>query len=322
VAGKRQKITKAKKPEWGLILALDYGGAKHSAGVAEAGGKVWLARESIASPRGADAGCDQRIMLKLARRLLSQVRGRLLAVGVSFGGAVDASRGLVLLSHHVPGWEEAPLRDQLQKEFKARVAVENDAHAGALGEYRFGAGKGCTSLLYVTVSTGIGGGWVIDGQIYPGMDGMSGQIGHTVVRPGGAECVCGKSGCLEAEACGPAIARKFKERTGQVLENLTGASVAAAAIKGDLVAQEVMDDAAVMLGTGLGGAINLMNPERVVLGGGVTKSGERWWGTVRATARRHVLPEMRVDIRPAKLGDDAPLWGAVALAQNLFVAWI
>jgi glucokinase len=153
---------------------------------------------------------------------------------------------------------------------------------------------------------------------------MAGEIGHIVVRPGGAECVCGKRGCLEVEACGTAIARKMRERLVAVghpphaAEPITGESVSRAAQQGDPLAQEVMDDAAYLLGTGLGGAINLMNPQRIVLGGGVTKSGERWWRSVRETARAQALPQMRVDIVPAMLGDDAPLWGAVTLGE----AWL
>jgi glucokinase len=159
---------------------------------------------------------------------------------------------------------------------------------------------------------------VLNGRIYGGADGMAGEIGHIVVRPSGMECVCGKRGCLEAEACGPAIAQKMKTReVSETSQVWTGASVAQAAQQGDALAREVMDAAARMLGAGLGGAINLMNPERIVLGGGVTKSGERWWHTVRETARAHALPQMRVDIQPAQLGDDAPLWGAAALGESL-----
>ena len=159
---------------------------------------------------------------------------------------------------------------------------------------------------------------MLDGKILPGQDGMSGQIGHIIIRPDGAKCVCGKSGCLEAEASGTAIALKMRKRLGEkAIDNITGESVATAALKGDPIAMEVMDDAATLLGAGIGGAINLINPERVLLGGGVTKSGERWWRLVRETARLNALPEMRVDIQPAALGDDAPLWGALALAEAL-----
>jgi len=164
---------------------------------------------------------------------------------------------------------------------------------------------------------------------------MAGEIGHMIVRPGGALCDCGRRGCLEAEACGRAIAAKTRARllderrttndesanllaaAGGRAETITAQVVALAAAQGDPLAQAILDEAARMLGAGLGVAINLMNPERVVLGGGVTKSGERWWRVVRATARDHVLPQARVDIMPAALGDNAPLWGAAALAEAL-----
>jgi len=301
---------------------MDYGGTKHTAALLAVGGQAWLAHERVYSPPGADGSYDRVTLIKMAHSLLARTQGRLTAIGVSFGGPVDSTTGMVRLSHHVPGWEDTPLRDQLQAEFGVPAAVDNDANVAALGECKFGAGQGCASLLYVTVSTGIGGGWVLSGHIYSGADGMAGEIGHVVVRPGGAQCVCGKRGCLEAEACGPAIAKKMHERlqaggTSQVGDSVTGEWVAHAAQQGDRLARDVMDDAARMLGTGLGGAINLMNPARVVLGGGVTKSGERYWRIVRETARAHALPQMRVDIQPAALGDDAPLWGAVALAELL-----
>lgn len=313
-----------------LLLALDYGGTKHTAALLVRGAQAWLAQARAYSPPGADAAYDQATMLRLAHGLLAQNPGRLAAIGVSFGGPVDAGRGIVRLSHHVPGWEETPLRDRLQAEFGVPAAVDNDANIAAFGEWRFGAGQGCDSLLYVTVSTGIGGGWVLGGRVYSGADGMAGEIGHIVVRPGGAPCVCGKRGCLEAEACGPAIARAAQERLAQEPEAgavlraraggrgdaVTAQHVAEAAAAGDALAAEVLAAAAQALGAGLGGAINLMNPERVVLGGGVTKSGDRWWQIVRETARGHVLPQTRVEIAPAALGDDAPLWGAIGLAET------
>ncbi len=315
-----------------LLLALDYGGTKHTAALLVPGERVWLAHGRVFSPPSADATYDQAAMLSLARGLLAQNPGKLAAVGVSFGGPVEARRGLVRLSHHVPGWEETPLRDRLQAELGAPVSVDNDANVASLGEWRFGAGQGCDSLFYVTVSTGIGGGWVLGGRIWSGADGMAGEIGHTIVRPGGVPCVCGKHGCLEAEACGWGIAHKARERlsspcqpsavrllalAGGRADSVTAQHVAQAAEAGDEVAQALLDDAAEALGTGLASAINLMNPQRIVLGGGVTKSGERWWKVVRETASANILPQVHAEIVPAGLGDDAPLWGAAALAEAL-----
>ncbi len=328
-----------------LFLALDYGGTKLSAALttrrlAAETPRAWLGLERVQSLAGKDARYDVETMLTLARRLLGGSTPA--AIGVSFGGPVDARAGRVILSHHVPGWEDTPLRDQLQAAFGAPASVDNDANVAALGESRFGAGRGCASLFYVTVSTGVGGGWVIDGKIYSGADGMAGEIGHTIVSPPFGTppwsertrdelplCICERRGCVESLACGPALARYARERlvaetaAGPILRALTGYDlnavtaevVARAASQGDELAQRVVDRAAQALGFGIGTAITLGNPQRVVLGGGVTKSGARYFEQVRQAARTNTLPQVRVDIVPAALGDDAPLWGAVALAE-------
>ncbi|HEX9077624.1 MAG TPA: ROK family protein [Anaerolineae bacterium] len=316
-----------------ILLALDFGGTKLSAAIANIGEREWSALKRVLTPPNKNAQYDMETMLELARQLLD---GRIPAgIGVSFGGPVDARRGRVILSHHVPGWEDTPLREQLQETLQAPASIDNDANVAALGEYHFGAGvvggRRVSSLLYVTVSTGVGGGWVLDGSIYGGADRMAGEIGHTVVDPRGPECICGRRGCVEIMACGPAIAREARARlttepqAGQRLlalvsnniDAITGERVARAANEGDPLAREVMDKAAHALGWGIGTAITLMNPERVVVGGGVSKSGEWYFAGVRAAAWSNSLPQMRVDIVPAALGDDAPLWGAVALAEQL-----
>ena len=297
-----------------ILLALDYGGTKLSAAIARRDERAWLALERVMSPPNKDATWDQETMRALARRVLN---GRApIAIGISFGGTVDAAHGRVILSHHISGWDNVALREQWQDEFNAPASVDNDANVGALGEFTFGAGQGCASLLYITVSTGVGGGWILDGKIWRGADAMAGEIGHTIYDARGPECVCGRRGCVEAMACGPAIARDARAR-GLQLDSLTGESVARAANAGDELARAVMDDAARALGFGIGTAITLINPTRVVIGGGVSKSGERWWSVVRASARANTLPQIRADIVPAALGDDAPLWGAIARARAL-----
>lgn len=317
-----------------LLLALDYGGTKLSAAITTPGAKGWVALERIPSPQNKDARYDQITMLALAHKLLNDRQPN--AIGVSFGGPVDATHGVVILSHHVPGWEQFPLREQLQTEFSAPVNMDNDANVSALGEYKFGAGQDCSSLLYVTVSTGVGGGWVLDGKVFHGADSVAGEIGHTIVQPLAQArdklplCICGRRGCVESLASGPAIARGARERldaeTNQGinlrklaynnLDAITAEMVSRAASDGDELAREILDNAAYALGFGIGTALTLMNPARVVIGGGVTKSGDRWWSIVRESARANTLPQMRVDIIPAALGDDAPLWGAIALITN------
>ncbi len=312
-----------------LILALDFGGTKLSAAMTTHGTQTWLAHRRIFTPENADGAFEYRTMLDMARELIAET-GKPTAIGVSFGGPVDAAAGMVRLSHHVPNWENTPLREKLENEFGVPVAIENDANVAALGEYRLGAGKNTDPLLYLTVSTGIGGGWIIGGKIYHGANGMAGEIGHTVVNPGGMPCVCGKRGCVEAEASGTAIAHRARRMIdanvadgmellallGITTHEITAAHISNAAAQGNLLARQILTESAHCLGRGIGNAINLMNPQRVILGGGVTKAGELWWNVVRYTARQYALPEIPVDIVPAALGDDAPLWGAVALVVD------
>jgi glucokinase len=313
-----------------LLLALDFGGTKLTAGLAASGERHWRGHQRVPSPPGSNAQSDLEIMMGLAQDMLVTAKAPLAAVGVSFGGPVDVALGLVLLSHHVPGWERMPLREWLEERLGVPAAVDNDANVAALGEHRFGAGQGCDSLMYITVSTGVGGGWILNGQPWRGADGMAGEIGHVVVDPDGPVCLCGKRGCVERLASGPYIAQRAREwlqvqpDRGHLLralaednlETITAELVAQAAAQGDDLAWEALEVAAWGLGVGIGNVANLVNPERFVLGGGVTKAGERFWEVVRRTARQTALPEVHFDVVPAALGDDAPLWGAVALAED------
>jgi len=177
----------------------------------------------------------------------------------------------------------------------------------------------------------VGGGWIVGGALWRGTDGLAGEIGHLVLQPEGPLCACGKRGCVEALAAGPYLAGRARDvllakpdsgarlralAQGD-LSRLTAEHVALAAQEGDALAWGLLSDAARALGQGIGAALVLMNPERVVVGGGVAKSGERYWQVMReaAAARTLGLPQTTVDIVPAALGDDAPLWGAVALAE-------
>lgn len=295
-----------------MILALDFGGTKHAAGLIAPGARDWIAKRRAAAGENSDGAADRATMFALADGLTAEHRGRIAAVGISFGGPVDWRSGRVILSHHVPGWEHTPLADLVRERYGAPTAIDNDANAGALGEWMFGAGRGCESLLYVTVSTGIGGGWVLNGEVYRGADSMAGEIGHLAVNPAGPECVCGKRGCVEAIGSGANIARAMNERRAQ--RRWTAHEVNEAAEAGDPTAIEVMEEAARALGLGVGCAITLMNPERVIIGGGVGGAGSVYWRKLHETAALHVLPQMRVDVMPAALGGDSPLWGAAALA--------
>ncbi len=315
------------------ILALDFGGTKLAAGVVKAGERKWQNSQRQLSPPGANAKTDIEIIKSLAQNLLQGEKPA--AIGVSFGGPADFATGTVRLSHHVPGWENTPLKQILEAEFDAPAAIDNDANVAALGEHRFGAGEGCDSLLYITISTGVGGGWVLNGKPWRGALGMAGEIGHTVVDPAGPLCLCGKGGCVERLASGPYMAQQVREwlesnkeaEKGQLLRRLAGNNLEAiappliseAAARGDELAKEAIARAGWAVGVAIGNAANLINPQLFVLGGGVTKAGKLFWDTLRRVARETALPEVEFAIAPAKLGDEAPLWGAVALAEQLII---
>ncbi|HIK04237.1 MAG TPA: ROK family protein [Trichormus sp. M33_DOE_039] len=314
-----------------LILALDFGGTKLAAGVVNAGSREWLYYERRLSPANADASTDLKIMRSLIHSLLQDVTPA--AIGVSFGGPVDATTGTVRLSHHVPGWENIPLKNLLEEEFGVLTSVDNDANVAALGEQQFGAGQGYDSLFYMTISTGVGGGWILNGKPWRGAMGMAGEIGHMVVDPTGPICLCGKRGCVERLASGPYMAQNAREiltnpqaiLSGELLKNLvgnnlnllTGQLISEAAAKGDDVATTVLQKSAWALGLGIGNVANLVNPKLFILGGSVTKAGKSWWDTLQKTAKETALPEVTFEILPAALGDDAPLWGAVALVEEI-----
>lgn len=313
------------------ILALDFGGTKLAAAVLDAGERDWQNYQTTLSPANASAQTDLAIMRSLSYNLLKGEQP--VAIGVSFGGPVNATTGTVRLSHHVKGWENIPLKQILATEFNALTVVDNDANAAAVGEHRFGTGQGYDSLLYITVSTGVGGGWILNGKPWRGHQSMAGEIGHVTVDPKGPVCLCGKRGCVERLASGSYIAQQAKEwlqaqaQEGQILRSLvnndlqaiTAQKVSKAAIQGDQLAIDAIELAGWALGVGIGNVANLVNPERFILGGGVTKAGKLLWETVQRVARETALPEVSFEIVPTALGDEAPLWGAVALAEDLLL---
>lgn len=304
----------------GMVLALDFGGTKLSAGVVDTAvyhthDLTWQAHKRVFSPANGNAHYDLETMMNLGQELLAG--GMATAVGVSFGGPADYNRGTVYLSHHVAGWEEMPLQQILAAQFQALIRIDNDANVAALGEWRFGAGQGVADLLYITVSTGVGGGWILGGRPYRGHRGMAGEIGHMVVDPAGPPCLCGKRGCVERLASGPYMAADLADALELPTDEITGQDVAEMAAWGDEAAQLILQRGAWSLGVGIGNAANLINPQLVIIGGGVAKAGQAWWRIMRQTALETALPQVQFEIVPAALGDDAPLWGAITLVESL-----
>jgi len=315
-----------------LYLALDFGGTKLAAGLVEAATGAVLAR--VRRPSPGDAWRSIEEMVDMARQALAEgrrARSDVAGVGVSFGGPVDEARQRVRLSHHVPGWENLPLVQEVSRALALPTAMDNDANVQALGEWRFGAGRGVADLLFVNVGTGIGGGVIVGGRLHRGRHGLAGEVGHTVVKPDGPPCTCGKRGCVESLAAGPGIARaardalresgrggKLRALAGGDPAAVTGELVFRAAADGDELALAALADACRYLGIGIANAAAIVDPELIVVGGGVAKAGELFFGPLREAARAHAAPLDREMLRivPGALGDDANILGAAALAEQ------
>ena len=325
------------------ILAFDFGGTRgrccvagpdgsHSEVVALArepqdDGARWLARLLNAGreivQRAGSTGGDAGELAQPAGELAQPARANQpRSVGISFGGPV-APDGRVI-SVHVPGWEKVDLVREMAKAFNLPVAIENDANAGALGEHRFGAGRGTRFMIYFQVSTGIGGGVILDGELFRGAHGLAGEFGHMVIDPGphAPQYATGKPGILEALACGPAVAREGRAKLQSLGKNappgLTAKQVFDAARAGEAWATAVRDQVVGHLARGVAASICAYDVERVVMGGGVTLAGDALFVPLRA-AVTHYLPrylEGKADIVPASLGDNAPLLGAVVAAAE------
>ncbi|MCS6861853.1 MAG: ROK family protein, partial [Abditibacteriales bacterium] len=243
-------------------------------------------------------------------------------IGVGFGGPVDYRTGTVLLSHHVAGWENQPLKRILEDAFHRPVVVDNDCNAGALGEWRFGAGRGVDDLIYINIGTGIGGGVIAGGRLVRGVCNGAGEIGHAVIDPHGPVCTCGKRGCLEALCSGPYIALRAREQVKafgaptSLTATCTSEEVFAAALNGDALAQQIVQESAHYLAHAIGNAVSLLNPQMVILGGGVSEVGDVLLRPVRERVLHYCLPlyNRHLQIVPAQLGYDAGVRGAVALA--------
>jgi len=314
-----------------LLLGLDFGGTKVAAGMAEYGTRKLVAYIRRPTPSSGDPKHVLPFARQMIDELLNRTQGAVCATGTSFGGPIDQGTNKIQFCPHLPEWENFPLKDWMEHTFSVPAVIENDANAGAVGESRFGAGQGCQSLLYITVSTGIGSGLILGGNLYKGHDGLAGEIGHMVLKPEGPRCGCGQHGCLEALASGPAIARIAREALdepgrggnllrslcGDDLENLSAKTVSQAAKMGDSLSINMLEKAAQDLGWAIANAVNLLNPELVVLGGSVIKAGSTFITAVRTSAEAYLFSGITLKIVKAELGDLAPLWGAIALAGDL-----
>lgn len=247
------------------------------------------------------------------------------AVGLASPGWVDVVEGVVPAAPQLKGWRDVPIVRVIGERLGTRVVLENDANAAALGENVFGAGRGTRQMVYITVSTGVGGGIITDGKLYGGARGSAGEIGHTVVDPNGPRCGCGSNGCLEALSSGTAIAKLAAEAAArgeapvlakQLAEGqpATAELAAAAADAGDAACRAIFEQAGRYLGIALGNLVDLLSPEAIVLGGGVMEAKHLFLPQAEAVMRETSLgePLKHVRLLEAELGDAVGVLGMVA----------
>lgn len=278
-------------------IAIDIGGTKFT--MAVFAGDRMVRRESRATNREGGSEWMLARIAEIGKGWCGEFPVE--RCGIGFGGPVDWPTQRVTLSTHVGGWTGVDLPGFVRAELGVPVVMDNDANVGALGEGIWGAGRGKRPLFYMTLSTGIGGGILTEHGLYRGADSYAGEIGHLTVRPDGPDCLCGSNGCFERMCCGLWLERDYGKPARELLEDPA------------FVERYVVD-----LARGLKAGIMLLNPARIVIGGGIPKAGERLFGPLRAELGRQITAwsRARVDVVPAELGDDSVLWGALELARG------
>jgi len=313
------------------VAAVDLGGTKTLAAVVAPDGHV-IARHKARTPaRQGEERALETIAVCVERAIEASglPARRIEAVGIGLPGPLDPDAGIVKIAPNL-GWVNVPVKETLEARLRKPVFIENDANAGALGEHRFGAGVGVSEMLGIFVGTGIGGGIILDGRLYHGFGKVAGEIGHMIVQVKGPKCGCGNRGCLEALASRLAIVRDLTEAiaegrktiltkmmSAKKLHAIRSSLLAEAFHKGDKLTVKVIKRAANFCGAGVASLLNLLNPEMVVLGGGVVEAlGEDFVDLVARAARKCTFEVTFEGVRivPAKLKDDAVLLGAACVA--------
>jgi glucokinase-like ROK family protein len=318
-------------PARGYVVGIDLGATHMSLLVADLSARIVEEAESGMDIQQGPEACleetDRRVRELLAKAGLDP--RDVLAVGIGVPGPIVSAAGMVLSPPLMPGWDRFPIRDALEKRWGCPVSVNNDAELGALGEWASGAGRGERNLAYIKVGTGIGAGLLLDGQIYRGVTGSAGEIGHLTMDENGPVCACGNQGCLEAIAGGRAIAEQAREavRKGQrtqlaasqPTDDITARDVAVAARRGDLIAQQILQQAGSHIGIAIAGLVNLFNPGMVIIGGGVAQTGDILLEPMRQAVQRRSLPAATrvVRITTSTLGRRSSGMGAVIQALTI-----
>jgi glucokinase len=313
-----------------LTLGIDLGGTKILTAVTNSQGKM-LSRDHSITPASKGHEAVIQSILESAHRALEQANvaiSELTAIGVGAPGLSNPETGILFTSANLPGWRDVTLRDIMQERLGKKTFVINDANAAALGEFYFGAARGVRNFIYITLSTGIGGGIVIDGKIYSGAIGAAGEVGHMTIDDDGPICNCGNRGCWETLASGTALAREARQRIKEGVrtsileyaegdvEKVTAQVIHSAAEQGDSLAKELIARTGYYVGIGLANLINIFNPELIVIGGGLSNIGDMLLGPALKTARGRAYKEAFEAVRftSAELGRNSGVLGAAAFA--------
>ena len=310
-----------------LYAAVDLGGTKVRALVADRSGRVL--GDDI-RPSGAAEGLET-VLARMVESLDAALaragveREQLTGLGIAAPGAVDVERGVVPNAPQLPGWQDVPLARLMEERVGVPALLENDASAAALGEHRFGAGRGTRHMLYITVSTGLGGGIIIDGELYRGKSGAAGELGHVIIDINGPPCGCGARGCLEALASGTAIAgrgeRLAESGDSPVLARLRGQEgpvtaemMKRAADMGDAASREAFREAGHYLGVALAGYVNIFDPEAIIVGGGCAQAGDLLMDQAQVTMESLAMnqPLKGVRLVVSELGEFSGAMGMIA----------
>lgn len=301
-------------------LAIDIGGTQLRAAVFPSEGITPLRQKRIPT-RGPGTPLERLVGLV---RELEREDEQVVSISTGVPGMVDPRSGILFRVPNIPEWDGVALRDELQQRFNVPVFVGNDANLAALGEWLFGAGRGHHNMLYLTISTGVGSGVIIDDRLLLGWKGIGAELGHVSILPGGPMCSCGQRGHIEAIASGRGIANYVAEqlvlgRTSTLSGVPSAREISAAALAGDALAVEAFERAATFLGIMVASYLHIFNPSILVLGGGVSQSRELFMAPFRAALEQHIIAREFIDglqIVPAALGDDCGLLGALALARD------
>jgi len=313
-----------------LILGVDLGGTKILTAVANSQGKMLSRDHSITPAQKGHKAVIQSILESVHRTLerADVAISDLIVIGVGAPGLLNPETGILFTSPNLPGWRDVPLRDIIQEKLGKKTFLINDANAAALGEFYFGAARGARNFIYITISTGIGGGIVIDGKIYSGAIGAAGEVGHMTIDDDGPICNCGNRGCWEALASGTALARDARYRIEEgvktsILEyadgdmkKITAQVIHSAARQGDSLAKELIGRTGYYVGVGLANLVNIFNPELIVIGGGLSNIGDMLFEPAFKVAGERAYKEAFQAVRfaSAELGRNSGVLGAVAFA--------